>query len=172
MRISGNKATILMRKASALILILVLLLCLSLLAGCSGSDDKKTYDLSQVYQDIMAQQPETADDLSAVMFETSDAEMIEVLYPGLGAIELKQEVYYQHAITGFCEIMLVEATDGADVQTIEDIFHNRIDVAADDSFYPETAQLWAENAEVQSEGNYVALIALPDGYTVPDRIFS
>ena len=54
------------------------------------------------------------------------------------------------------------------MQRIVDIFNQRIDTAADDSFYPETAQLWAQNAQVQTEGNYVAPAALPDGYTVPE----
>lgn len=172
MRIKGNQNVNLLRNVSMFAVIFALLLCLSLLAGCGGSDDKKNYDLQQVYQDILAQQAETAEDIAGVMFETTDAEIIEEVYPGLGSIELKQEVYYQHAVTGFCEIMLVEAADEKDVQAIKDIFYHRIDVAADDSFYPETAQLWAENAEVQSEGSYVALIALPDGYMVPETIFS
>ena len=110
--------------------------------------------------------------MSDVMFETTDKDAIEEFYPGLGTIELKQEVCDQHAVTGFCEIMLVEAADSEDVQRIVDIFNQRIDTAADDSFYPETAQLWAQNAQVQTEGNYVALVALPDGYTVPKKIFS
>lgn len=154
------------------IMICVIMLCMTAMVGCGGQDNSGNYDLQQVYQDILAAQPEGTDDLTGVMFETADAAMIEEFYPGLGAIELKQEVCYQHAITGFCEIILVEAANEADVQAISDIFYQRIDVAADDSFYPETAQLWAQNAVVQTSGNYVAMVALPDGYTVPDPIFS
>lgn len=154
------------------IMICLIILCMAAMVGCGGQDNSGSYDLQQVYQDILAAQPEGTDDLTGVMFETADAAVIEEFYPGLGAIELKQEVCYQHAITGFCEIMLVEAANEADVQAIADIFYQRIDVAADDSFYPETAQLWAQNAVVQTSGNYVAMIALPDGYTVPDPIFS
>lgn len=154
------------------IMICLIILCMAAMVGCGGQDNSGSYDLQQVYQDILAAQPEGTDDLTGVMFETADAAVIEEFYPGLGAIELKQDVCYQHAITGFCEIMLVEAANEADVQAISDIFYQRIDVAADDSFYPETAQLWAQNAVVQTSGNYVAMIALPDGYTVPDPIFS
>ncbi len=155
-----------------LVLALICMLLTGVLTACGSKDSGKTYDLQQVYQDILAAQPEGSDDLSGVMFETTDKDAIEEIYPGLGAIELKQEVCYQHAVTGFCEIMLVEAADSKDVQRIVDIFNQRIDTAADDSFYPETAQLWAQNAQVQNEGNYVALVALPDGYTVPEKIFS
>lgn len=155
-----------------LVLALICILLTGVLTACGSKDSGKTYDLQQVYQDILAAQPEGSDDLSDVMFETTDKDAIEEFYPGLGAIELKQEVCYQHAVTGFCEIMLVEAADSKDVQRIVDIFNQRIDTAADDSFYTETAQLWAQNAQVQTEGNYVALVALPDGYTVPEKIFS
>lgn len=160
------------KRKAAFAAVLCLLLCMGVMAGCGNSADSESYDLQQVYQDLLAAQPEGTDDLAGVMFETTDAAVIEEFYPGLGAIELKQEVCYQHAITGFCEIMLVEAANKDDVQAISDIFYQRIDVAADDSFYPETAQLWAQNAVVQTSGNYVAMAALPDGYTVPEKIFS
>lgn len=154
----------------------VAVLCLTvvfagMMTGCSGNEEK-TYDLGQVYTNILESQPEGSEDLSGVMFETADKQVIEEFYPGLGEFELNQEVYFQHAITGFCEIMLVEAADKDDVQAIADIFYKRIDLGADDSFYPETAQLWAENAEVQIEGRYVAMVALPNGYIVPEHIFS
>ena len=167
---TGKNTRITGKKFFAAALICALLLCV--LTSCGSQDSDKSYDLQQVYQDILAAQPEGTDDLSAVMFETTDREAINEVYPGLGDIELKQEVCYQHAVTGFCEIMLVEAANSTDVQTIVDIFNQRIDTASDDSFYPETAQLWAQNAQVQTSGNYVALVALPDGYIVPDPIFS
>ncbi len=166
---TGMNTRITGKKFFTAALLCALLLCV--LTSCGSQDSGKSYDLQQVYQNILAAQPADADDLSAVMFETTDQEAINGTYPGLGEIELKQEVCYQHAVTGFSEIMLVEAADSADVQTIVDIFNQRIDTAADDSFYPETAQLWAQNAQVQTSGNYVALVALPDGYTVPDPIF-
>lgn len=156
------------------IAICLLMACMTIfMFGCGEKQntDGKTYDLQQVYQDLMNAQPADAEDLSGVMFETTDKDAINETYPGLGDIELKQEVCYQHAVTGFCEVMLVETASADDVQKVIDIFNARIDTSADDSFYPETAQIWAQNAQVQSEGNYVALVALPDGYTVPDKIF-
>ena len=100
------------RKAVTTALICVLLA--GMLTACGG-DSSKSYDLQEVYQEILAAQPENTDDLSGVMFETTDQDAIEEVYPGLGAIKLKQEVCYQHAVTGFCEIMLVEVADSKDV---------------------------------------------------------
>lgn len=152
------------------IAICVLIVCVTVFTFGCGKEGK-AYDLQQVYQNLMASQPEDAEDLSAVMFETTDKTAIETIYPGLGDIELKQEVCYQHAVTGFCEVMLVETANSKDAKKVIDIFNGRIDMSADDTFYPETAQIWAQNAQVQSEGNYVAMVALPNGYTVPDKIF-
>lgn len=152
------------------IAICVLIVCVTaFMFGCGKED--KSYDLQQVYQNLMESQPEDAEDLSAVMFETTDQTAVETIYPGLGDIELKQEVFYQHAVTGFCEVMLVETANSKDVEEVIDIFNERIDKSADDTFYPETAQIWVQNAQVQREGNYVAMVALPNGYTVPDKIF-
>ena len=163
---AGLCANIAKATRTAVTTALICVLLAGMLTACGG-DSSKSYDLQEVYQEILAAQPENTDDLSGVMFETTDQDAIEEVYPGLGAIELKQ-----HAVTGFCEIMLVEVADSKDVQSVVDIFNQRIDTASDDSFYPETAQLWAQNAQVQTEGNYVAMVALPDGYTVPEKIFS
>ena len=151
---AGLCANIAKATRTAVTTALICVLLAGMLTACGG-DSSKSYDLQEVYQEILAAQPENTE-----------------VYPGLGAIKLKQEVCYQHAVTGFCEIMLVEVADSKDVQSVVDIFNQRIDTASDDSFYPETAQLWAQNAQVQTEGNYVAMVALPDGYTVPEKIFS
>ena len=81
------------QKAAALLLALALICILltGVLTACGSKDSGKTYDLQQVYQDILAAQPEGSDDLSDVMFETTDKDAIEEFYQGLGAIELKQE---------------------------------------------------------------------------------
>ena len=166
-----------MRKKTTLfrtIAICLLMACMTIFMFSCGekqNTEGKTYDLQQAYRDLMNSQPSDMEDLSGVMFETTDQDAINGTYLGLGDIELKQEVCYQHAVTGFCEVMLVEVANADDVQKVIDIFNARIDTSADDSTYPETAQIWAQNAQVQSEGNYVALVALPDGYTVPDKIF-
>ena len=87
--------TRLVRRVLVLVLALICILLTGVLTACSSKDSGKTYDLQQVYQDILAAQPEGSDDLSDVMFETTDKDAIEEFYPGLGAIELKQEVCYQ-----------------------------------------------------------------------------
>ena len=111
------------------IAICLLMACMTIfMFGCGEKQpaDAKAYDLQQVYQDLMNAQPADIEDLSGVMFETTDKDAINGTYHGLADIELKQEVCYQHAVTGFCEVMLVETASPDDVQKVIDIFNARM----------------------------------------------
>ena len=161
-------------------------LALGLLAGCcqevkpngtggsqgnaSGSDEPaKELDLNKAYQALLDMQ--TGDD-ELVMLEAGDDEQ-NAYYPGLSDITLKQRVFYMAPVSGFaCEVLMVETENAADARTVKELFQKRIDDAAEDTIYPDTAELWQKNAQVQSQGNYVCMIVLPDGYTIPDNIFS
>lgn len=159
-----------MKKHIALLLAIMLLL--AVLAGC-GSDnvsDAKELNLEEVYQSIIDAQ-ENPDDI--VLFPESSEEMIESFYAGISDIELKQEVLYMHPVTGApWEIMLVEVADSGDVDTVKDIFNARIALGSDDEFYPDNAEGWKNNAQVQSDGNYVAMIVLPEECTIPENVFA
>ena len=160
-------------------------LALSLFAGCgqeikpngTGSGDQSSgsgsqaaeLDLNKAYQALLDMQ--TSDD-ELVMLEAGDDEQ-NAYYPGLSDITLKQRVFYMAPVSGFaCEVLMVETENAADAKTVKDIFQKRIDDAASDTIYPDTAELWQKNAQVQTQGNYVCMIVLPDGYTIPDNIFS
>ena len=102
--------------------------------------------------------------------ETPD--IIGYYYGGLNDIELKQQVLYMHPVTGApTEVMLVEVANADDVKAVEDIFNARIAIGAADDFIPENAEGWKNNAQVQTSGNYVALICMPDCCTFPDNVF-
>ena len=163
-------------------------LILSLFAGCgqktgsagnggtsagnnSSSADSSAaeLDLNKIYQALLDMQ---TNEEQLVMFESSDDE-INNYYPGLSDVALKQKVCYMAAVTGYAtEVLMVETENSSDVKTVQDIFQKRIDEAANDTGYPETAELWNKNAQIQTKGNYVCMIVLPDGYTIPDDIFS
>ena len=59
-----------------------------------------------------------------------------------------------------------------DVDAAKAILQDRIDSGAGDTGYPENAVLWQNNAQVQVQGNCLCLIALPDGYTIPENVFA
>ncbi len=130
------------------------------------------YDLEALYQAIIATQPEEKQ-WDIVMFPEGDPALIEMMYEGLGSLAIEEQVFYVAPITGFaCEVMLIKAADEASAQAAYDIFNARIQKGSDDTFYPETAALWATNAQAQREGLYVCMAALPDGCTIPEDVFS
>lgn len=161
-----------MKKFAALILAMV---CITGLVGCGeNAADQNGPEagapLSTFYQAILDAQPENAEEL--IFFEESDPGLITSFYPGLLDIELNQRAFYMPPVaTAPCEIVLVEVKNSGDVQTVADIFQARIDTGADDTAYPENAAGWANNAEVQQSGNFVCMIVLPDGYTIPENVF-
>ena len=152
----------------ALAFLMLLSLC-----GCGSEQNDAPAPgtpLDTFYQAIMAAQPENAEAL--ILFEESDPGLIANFYPGLDAVALSQQVFYMPPIaTHPCEIVLVEVTNDADVQTVAEIFQARIDMGADNTNYPESAAGWRLYAQVQTSGNFVCMIVLPEGYVIPANVF-
>ena len=136
-------------------------------ASGAASDSEISFDA--VYQGILDAQ-ENADEL--VFFPEESADAIESLYPGLSALNPVRLQLYLPPVTGFaCEILLVEVAEG-DVDAARAILQDRIDSGASDTGYPENAVLWQSNAQVQVQGSCLCMIALPDGYTIPENVFA
>lgn len=165
-----------MKKLMATMMAALLVLSLAACGGkadASGKEDAfpENLDLNEVYQTLMDLQPEND---APVMLPESNPEIIDGFYPGLSDITLKQQVFYTAPVTGFAtEVMLVEVSDAGDLDTVKEIFQQRIDAGSDASgCYPETAEIWSSRAVVQSAGNYAAMIVLPDNCTIPDDVFA
>lgn len=95
-------------------------------------------------------------------------------YPGLSAVSTNQKTIYTTMISSaVCEIALVEVKNASDVQKVKDIFQARIDaqVGTDDApggaWYPASIEGWKTGSRIVSKGNYVMMVAFPDG---ADRI--
>ena len=160
-----------MKKALALALVFLMF---ASLCGCSGEKEKSPEPgtaLSTFYQAIMDVQPEDKEEL--ILFEESNPNLIASFYPGLDGIELSQQAFYMPPIATYpCEIVLVEVKNDTDVQTVADIFQARIDMGADNTNYPESAEGWQLYAQVQTSGNFVCMIVLPEGYVIPGNVFA
>lgn len=152
--------------------LLVIVLTLIALTGCSKQKTPDNLDLEAVYQAILDAQGANKDQL--ILFpEPKDSAYVTELYPGLSDIELKQQVVYIAPVTGFAtEIILVEVENSKDTDTVKEIFQSRIDAAVADTTYPETAAQWRKNAKVQAAGNYVCMIVLSDEYVIPEDVFN
>ena len=135
--------------------------------GASSAGGEVSFDA--VYQGILDAQ-ENTDEL--IFFPEEGADAIESLYPGLTALDPTRLQLYLPPVTGYaCEILLVEVAEG-DVDAAKAILQDRIDSGAGDTGYPENAVLWQNNAQVQVQGNCLCLIALPDGYTIPENVLA
>lgn len=129
-------------------------------SGATSSGGEVSFDA--VYQGILNAQ-ENTDEL--IFFPEEGADAIESLYPGLSALNPSRVQLYLPPVTGYaCEILLVEVAEA--------ILQDRIDSGANDTGYPENAVLWQNNAQIQVQGNCLCLIALPDGYTIPENVFA
>ena len=154
-----------------ILIVLALAMTVSLF-GCGEKDKgpEPGTPVSTFYNAILAAQPEGVEDL--IFFEESNPDLISSFYPGLEGIALNQQAFYMPPIaTHPCEIVLVEVKDAANVQAVADIFQARIDLGADNTTYPESAAGWQLYAQVQHSGNFVCMIVLPEGYTIPENVF-
>ena len=137
--------------------------------GASSAGGEVSFDA--VYQGILDAQKDSGQE-ELIFFPEEGADAIESLYPGLTALDPTRLQLYLPAVTGYaCEILLVEVAEG-DVDAAKAILQDRIDSGAGDTGYPENAVLWQNNAQVQVQGNCLCLIALPDGYTIPENVFA
>ena len=150
-----------MRKLISLTLALCLCLGLTACAGAGGENggdqDVFTTDLSAFYDDMFSTifpDPNNAPSMSEV---TGD--YLDQLYPGLSEVETTQCLVYAPMITAVAyEIALVEVTNAADVQTVQDIFQARIDSQVEGgAFYPGTVEAWQNGSEIVVRGNCVCL---------------
>lgn len=160
-----------MKKMIPLMLALALTLALCGCGSTKAEAPQPGTPVSTFYQGVLDVQPEGADEL--VFFEESNPDMIESFYPGLAAIPLAQQAFYMPPVaTHPCEIVLVEVAQADQVEDVEEIFRTRIELGADNTTYPDSAAGWQKFAQVQTSGNFVCMIVLPEAYTIPENVFA
>ena len=159
-----------MKKIFALLLVVLIA---ATVCGCGNEKEEGPAPgtaLSTFYQAIMDAQPADVEEL--VFFEESNPDLIASFYPGLEGIALSQQTFYMPPIATYpCEIVLAEVKNEKDVQAVAEIFQARIDLGADETNYPESAAGWKLYAQVQTSGNFVCMIVLPEGYLIPENVF-
>ena len=159
-----------MKKFLALLLATLMVFALCACGGEKSSAPEPGTELAKFYQHVLEAQGEKADEL--IFFEEFNPDLIAGFYPGLENIELSQQSFYMPpVVTHPCEIVLVEVKNSSHVPAVEEIFQKRIDAGADNTNYPESADGWRLYAQVQKSGNFVCMIVLPEGYTIPENIF-
>lgn len=129
-------------------------------------------DLTAVYQSILDLQTENGLK-EPILFPASGDPYLEEFYPGVFELEFKQKVFYVAPIAGFaCEVLLLEVTNPEDIKTVQAVMQARIDKGASDTYYVEEAALWTKNARIHIFDNYIGMVVLPEGYLIPEDIFT
>ena len=143
-----------MKKLIALSLALIALM--ATLTACGGAKQNANVNLAEFYETIFTD-PENTPAMVPM-----EAEMLDAFYPGLTAVELKQQVAYMPMMSAVaCEIVMVECANAADVAAVKAIFNTRIDNMVNDHMnYPLVIDAWETEAKVVSNGNFVALLVI------------
>lgn len=97
-------------------------------------------------------------------------EMLDSYYPGLFDLELKQVHIYIPMMSAVAyEVVLIEAANAADVETISGILQERISGQISNQHnYPMVIEAWQNNAHVVSNGNYLMLVVGDDASAYVD----
>ena len=140
-------------------------ICL-LLSGCANPT-LKDVDLEKAYETGMAAIKKQVGD-APVMERETDAEILEMMYPGIGKIDVKQLVVYVSPMSAMpAEVVMIETKTANDAKKAEDIFKTRVETQSADSFYPTTVAQWKNAAKVTMNGNIVVMAVMPEGVALP-----
>lgn len=91
-------------------------------------------------------------------------QILDMNYAGLSDMELEECLAYVSMMSvNNSEMVLVQAKSADDVAKVKEIFQTRIDnMLNGGTLYPETIEIWQNNAEIVENGNYVALVVSTD----------
>lgn len=135
----------------------------------AAEQPEQELDLEAVYQAFLDLQTESED---GSLFLFPDDFSVDYYYAGLKELSPIQIKLYTAPVTGFAtELMMVEVKDTDQMEQVKKVFQERIALGAADEGYPDSAAIWEKNAKIQTYGNYVAMVVLPDRYVMPENVF-
>lgn len=96
--------------------------------------------------------------------EDMGKQILDMNYAGLSDLDLEQCLPYVSMMSiNNTEMVLVQTKSADDVAKVKEIFQARIDSMVEGgAFYPETTEIWTNNAQIVENGNYVALVVSAD----------
>lgn len=164
-----------MKKWMTLTLALCSLLALTACGSSGGSQtEPKNVDLTEVY----ASMEEVCDWWADGYMEDIPEEMLELYYPGLGALEPRQLIARTPLMSGVVnEVVLIKCKSEKDADEAQEILQARIDYQVGDdtnpggAWYPESIEQWKQTT-VQRQGRYLALLAVADTQSQLEDIFN
>lgn len=149
-------------------------LLLALLCACGPADEEKPTGNPSDGVTTLEPSSENPVDLSTFvdslgdkyelpMLMPMDKEFINERFPGLADLELSQCYYYAPMMTGVstAEFVLIQTGSAADVDAVKAALQARIDAqnSPEAMLYPHEQEDWANNARIETNGNYVLMVA-------------
>ena len=124
-----------------------------------GSSSSASVDLQAFFDTINA-------DYEMPFMMEMDSAALDSYFPGLTGISAQQLVAYQCALSPSPagDVVLVQLTNSSDVNTVKELFQDRIDymTGADGgqpgAWYPGPTEMWLNSSRIVSNGNYVMLV--------------
>lgn len=124
-----------------------------------GSSSSASVDLQAFFDTINA-------DYEMPFMMEMDSAALDSYFPGLTGISAQQLVAYQCALSPSPagDVVLVQLTNSSDVNTVKELFQDRIDymTGADGgqpgAWYPDPTEMWLNSSRIVSNGSYVMLV--------------
>ena len=124
-----------------------------------GSSSSASVDLQAFFDTINA-------DYEMPFMMEMDSAALDSYLPGLTGISAQQLVAYQCALSPSPagDVVLVQLTNSSDVNTVKELFQDRIDymTGADGgqpgAWYPGPTEMWLNSSRIVSNGSYVMLV--------------
>ena len=124
-----------------------------------GSSSSASVDLQAFFDTINA-------DYEMPFMMEMDSAALDSYFPGLTGISAQQLVAYQCALSPSPagDVVLVQLTNSSDVNTVKELFQDRIDymTGADGgqpgAWYPGPTEMWQNSSRIVSNGSYVMLV--------------
>ena len=124
-----------------------------------GSSSSASVDLQAFFDTINA-------DYEMPFMMEMDSAALDSYFPGLSALSTQQLVAYQCALSPSPagDVVLVQLTNSSDVNTVKELFQDRIDymTGADGgqpgAWYPGPTEMWLNSSRIVSNGSYVMLV--------------
>ena len=136
------------------------------MVACGNTASKPTATPKPVDLAGFGEQYVTAEQMPALLDSENEMgkQILDMNYAGLSDIDTQQCLPYVSMMSvNNSEMVLVQVENADDVSKVKDIFQARIDnMLNGGTFYPETIEIWQNNAQIVENGNYVALVVSTD----------
>lgn len=133
-----------------------------------GTTATEALVLEELYYEGMAVLEQMGDS-APILFPETDVRYLDNFYPGLAQVPLKQLYAGVAPVTGApFEVILLEVERPQDVETVLELFRERVRLETRDTAQADYLQAWQTNCVISARGPYVFLAVLMPPCQIPE----